>query len=89
MRNWVSQGSWNLKKCNARMSWVWEMRVDHYEVRKKAHKHGQWGMKQNYQVCMEIWNSKFDGNIYSNLEAKFGTIPKVHFGQDMYIILKI
>ena len=46
-------------------------------------------MKQNYQVCMEIWNSKFDGNIYSNLEAKFGTIPKVHFGQDMYIILKI
>ena len=57
------------------------MRNDHYEVRKKTHKHGQWGMKQ---ICMEIWNSKSGGNIYSKFEVKFGALPKVYFGQTIY-----
>ena len=36
------------------------------------------------QICMEIWNSKSGGNIYSKFEVKFGALPKVYFGQTIY-----
>ena len=36
-----------MRKSKTRTSWVWEMRNDHYGVRKKAKKHGKWGMKQD------------------------------------------
>ena len=35
------------KKGKMRISWVWNMRNDHYGVRKKARKHGKWDMKQD------------------------------------------
>ena len=34
---------------------------------------------------MEIWNSKFDGNIHSELEEKFGVLYKVHFRHTIYL----
>ena len=40
----MSQDSWTMR---TRISWVWKMRNDHYGVRKKARKHGKWGMKQD------------------------------------------
>ena len=40
--------------------------------------------KTNSSSCMEIWNSKSGGNMYSNFEAKFGVISKVHFSQPIY-----
>ena len=38
---------------------------------------------------MEIWNSKSDGNTYSNFEEKFGVLPKVHFRHTIYIVSKL
>ena len=43
----MSQDSWTMRKGKMRISWVWKMRNDHYGVRKKARKHGKWGMKQD------------------------------------------
>ena len=43
----MSQDSWNMRKGKTRISWVWKMRNNHYGVRKKARKHGKWGMKQD------------------------------------------
>ena len=37
-----------------------------------------------HQVCVEIWNSKYGGNIYFEFEATFGALSKVHFGQTIY-----
>ena len=34
--------------------------------------------------CMEIWNSKSSGNIYSDFEDKFGVLPEVHFRHAIY-----
>ena len=34
--------------------------------------------------CMEIYNSKFGGNIYSEFEDKFGVLPGVHFRHTIY-----
>ena len=42
-----SQDSGNMKKGKIRMSWAWKMKNDYYRIRKKAHNHGKWGMKQN------------------------------------------
>ena len=47
---WVK--TYRLRKGKMGILWVWEMGNDHYEVRKKAHKHGQWGMKQIHQA---VW----------------------------------
>ena len=63
-----------------RMSWVWEMRIDHYGVRNKPHKHGQWGMKQIH----ELWNSKSGGNMYSYFETKFRALSELYFGKTIY-----
>ena len=43
----MSQDSWTMRKRNMRISWVWNMRNDHYEVRKKVRKHEKWGMKED------------------------------------------
>ena len=32
-----------------------------------------------HEVCMEIWNSKSGGNLYSNFKETFGVPPEVHF----------
>ena len=56
------------------------MRIDHYEVRKKAHKHGLWGMKQIH----ELWNSKFGGNMYSYFDTKFGALPEFYLEKTIY-----
>ena len=37
--------------------------------------------------CMEIYNSKFGGNIYSDFEDKFGVLPGVHFRLTIYFSL--
>ena len=38
-----------------------------------------WEMRHEVRFnYMEIWNSKFGGNMYSNFEDKFGVLPKVH-----------
>ena len=37
-----------------------------------------------HQVCMEIWNSRFDGNMYSDFKATFGVFPEIHFWQVVY-----
>ena len=34
--------------------------------------------------CMEIYNSKFGGNIYSEFEDKFGVLSEVHFRHTIY-----
>ena len=34
--------------------------------------------------CMEIWNSKFGGNMYSKFEDKFGVLYKVNFSHIIY-----
>ena len=34
---------------------------------------------------MEIWNSKFDDNMYSDFKVKFGEFPEVHFMQAIYL----
>ena len=43
----MSQDSWTMRKRKMKISWVWKMRNEHYGVRKKARKHGKWGMKQD------------------------------------------
>ena len=39
-----------------------------------------------HHVCMEIWNSKSNGNIYFDFEATFKVYSKVHFGQAIYCV---
>ena len=34
--------------------------------------------------CMEIYNSKFGGNIYSEFEDIFGVFSEVHFRHTIY-----
>ena len=34
--------------------------------------------------CMEIYNSKSNGNIYFTFEDKFGALPGVHFIHTIY-----
>ena len=38
----------------------------------------------NSSSCMEVWNPKYDGNIYSEFEAKFGVLSEVHFRHTIY-----
>ena len=40
---------------------------DHYGVRKKARKHGEWGMKQDL-AAWKFRTQKSDGIIYSEFE---------------------
>ena len=42
------------------------------------------GWSKIHQVCMEIWNSKSGGNIYSDFEATFGVLFEVHFWKTIY-----
>ena len=35
--------------------------------------------EENSSSCMEVWNSKSGGNMYSNFEENFGALSKVHF----------
>ena len=72
-----------MRKDKTRISWVWKMRNDHYGIRKKARKHGKWGMKQ-YSVAWKFRIQKYDGNIYSNFKDKFGEIIGVHFIHTIY-----
>ena len=37
----MSQDSWTMRKGKTRISWVWNMRNDHYGVKKKERKHGK------------------------------------------------
>ena len=39
----------------------------------------------NLSSCMEVWNSKFGGNVYFDFEAKFGALPEVHFIHIIYL----
>ena len=79
----MNQDSWNVRKGKTRISQVWKMRNDHYGVRKKAKKHGKWGMKQD-SVAWKFKTQKSDGNIYSDLEDKFKVISRVHFIHTIY-----
>ena len=79
----MSQESWTIRKGKKRISWVWKMRNDHYGVRKKARKHGKWGMKQD-SAARKFRTQKSDGNIYSDLEDKFKVLSKVHFIHTIY-----
>ena len=45
-----------------------------------------WTMRHeaNSSSCMEIWNLKFDSNIYSNFEENFGALYEFYFSQSIY-----
>ena len=44
-----------------------------------------WEMRHEARFsCIEIWNSKSSGNMYSDFEDKFGVIPKIHFRHTIY-----
>ena len=66
-----------------RISWVLKMRNDHYGVRKKARKHGKWGMKQD-SAAWKFKTQKSDGNIYSDFEDKFRVLTGVYFIYTIY-----
>ena len=58
-----------------RISWVWEMRNDHYGVRKKARKHGKWGMKQD----LTTWKFRTQNLVVTytlTLRTNFEYFPK-------------
>ena len=59
------------------------MRNDHYGVRKKARKHGKWGMKQD-SVAWKFKTQNFDGIIYSDFEKKFRALSRVHYIHTIY-----
>ena len=79
----MNQDSWTMRKDKTRISWVWKMRNDHYRVRKKARKHRKWGMKQD-SVVWKFRTKKFDDNIYSEFEDKFGAFFRIHFIHTIY-----
>ena len=66
-----------------RISWVWKMRNEHYGVRKKARKHGKWGMKQD-STAWKFRTQKFDDIIYSEFEDKFRARYRVHYIHTIY-----
>ena len=47
-----------------------------------------WNMRHeiNSSSCMKIWNSKSGGNMYSDFEAKFEALLKVHFRPTIYFL---
>ena len=65
-----------MRKDKTRISWIWNMRNDHYGVRKKARKNGKWGMKQD-SAAWKFRTQKSDGNIYYDFENKFEAIDGV------------
>ena len=79
----MSQDSWTIRKDKTRISWVWKMKNDHYGVRKKARKHGKWGMKQDL-VAWKFRTQKSNGNIYSDFKEKFRDFSRVHFIHTIY-----
>ena len=45
-----------------------------------------WEMRHEARFsCMEIYNSKFGGNIYCDFEDKFSILPEVHFRHTIYL----
>ena len=69
-----------MRKGKKRISWVWEMRNDHYGVRKKTGKHGKWGVKQD----LVAW--KF---ITQNLVATYTVTLKTNLAYFLKSILDI
>ena len=56
---------------------------DHYGVRKKARKHGEWGMKQDL-AAWKFRTQKSDGNICFESEEKFRALSEGHFIHIIY-----
>ena len=79
----MSRDSWTIRKGKTMTLWVWKMRNDHYGVRKKARKHGKWGMKQD-SAAWKFRTQKSDDNIYSDFEDKFRALTRVHFIYTIY-----
>ena len=71
----MSQDSWTMRKGKTRISWVWNMRNDHYGVKKKERKHGKWSMKQD-SVAWKFRTQKPDDNIYFDLEENLEYFPE-------------
>ena len=72
----MNQDSLNLRKGKTRISWGWRMLNDHYRVRKKARKHGKWGMKQDLAAwklelknLMTLYTLTFRTNLEHFLES--------------------
>ena len=59
------------------------MRNDHYGVRKKARKHGKWGMKQD-SAAWKFRTQKSNGIIYSDFDDIFRGILGVHCIHTIY-----
>ena len=83
----MSQDLWTMRKGKKKISWVWKMRNDHYGVRKKARKHGKWGMKQD----LATWKFETQNlvatctlNLRKNLEYYLKSILVI-----LYIVLKL
>ena len=38
----------------------------------------------NSSSCMDIWNSKFGGNMYFDFEENFKVLSEFHIRQDIY-----
>ena len=88
---------WKIKKgSNEEMSksrlMDYEEREDKDIMSLEAEKWPLWSKKEGKKIwimrheassssCMEVWNSKSSGNMYSDFEVRFGVLPKVHFGK--------
>ena len=59
------------------------MRNDHYGARKKARKHGKWGIKQDLDT-QKFRTQKSAGIIYFDFEDKFGALYGVHYINTIY-----
>ena len=76
-----------MRKGKTRVSWVWEMRNNHYGVRKKARKHGKWGMKQDsvaWKCRTQNLVVTYTLNLRTNLEHILNLILGI-----IYIISKL
>ena len=77
---------WKIKKGERQDKDITRLGDDkwHYRVRKKARKHGKWGLKQDSSSCTKIKNSKSGGNMYSEFEEKFGVFSEFYFVHTIY-----
>ena len=83
----MSQDSWTVRKGKTRISCIWKMINDHYGVRKKARKHGKWGMKQDsvaWKFRTQNLVIAYTLNLRTNLEHFIESILYI-----IYIILKL
>ena len=58
-----------------RISWVWKMRNYHYGVRRKARKHGKWGMKKD-STAWKFRTQNLVATYILTLRTNLGHLPE-------------